>query len=161
MTLLSCHPHLHTEIAPYKLKNDRKAHSFFHAKAADVPAADPPDQLNNLQLRPRRTATLTPKRCPGLTLQQINAMLHYKILPCGHSKVLRTISKTIHEIQHQRAGGGKLSTRTAPHRCRSGRLGSTHHATRHLGLDSFSNSVPVDKVSPRKGFFLVLTVQCQ
>lgn len=156
--------HLYTLKLPHtSCKITGKHIHFFHVKAADVPTADLPDQLNNLQLRSYRTQTLTLKKCLWLTLQQTNVTLHYKILPYGHSKVLRTNRKTSSwDLAPPSRRLQSYSIRTAHHSAViRAALDSIHHLIHYLGLDSFSNIILVDKVSPRKGFFLVFTVQCQ
>lgn len=113
---------------------------------------------------PKRTEALTPKRHFWLTLQPINVMLNYKILPYDHSKALRTNGKTTlwdlvplsRRLQCYSITGLFIMALlfklpwTAP---------TTWSITSSLG--SLSNIIPVDKTSPGKSFFLVFTVQCQ
>lgn len=113
---------------------------------------------------PKTTEALTPRRHFWLTLQPINIMLNYKILPYDHSKVLRTNIKTTlwdlvplsRRLQCYSITGLFIMALlfklpwTAP---------TTWSIT--SSLDSFSNIIPVDKVSSGKSFFLVFTLQCQ
>lgn len=113
---------------------------------------------------PKMTEALTPRRHFWLTLQPINIMLNYKILPYDHSKVLRTNRKTTlwdlvplsRRLQCYSITGLFIMALlfklpwTAP---------TTWSIT--SSLDSFSNIIPVDKVSPGKSFSLVFTLQCQ
>lgn len=97
-----------------------------------------------------------------LTLQPINVMLNYKILPYDHLKVLRTNRKTTRwalvplcrRLQCFSSTGLLIVALLS-------KLPWTAHPTwsNTWSLDSFSSIIPVDNICPGKSFFLVFTTQ--
>lgn len=111
---------------------------------------------------PKMTEALTPKRYFWLTLQPTNVMLNYKILPYDHLKVLRTNRKTTswdlvplsRKLQCYSTTGLFIMALLF-------KLPWTALPTWSIisSPDSFSNIIPVDKISPGKSFSLVFTIQ--